>query len=166
MKVNRPSATAAHKRLVTAERTDRRRTVYYSSVSASAPLFYHELSLDRRVVGDLTFTTTTTTTAITTPPRSEITRLLTFSGLPPSPARPSSVCFYPTKRIQTRRRTKNPFRDQKKITHVSKTMFRLNPCSLFEPSRCMCRMRSSDDTYPFQTTKRRNPTRWDAHRVP
>lgn len=109
MKVNRPSATAAHKRLVTAERTDRRRAVYYSSVSAGAPLFYRELSLDRRVVDDLTFTTTT----ITTPPRSETTRPLPF-GLLPSPVRPSSVCFYPTKRIQTRCRTKNPFWNQKK----------------------------------------------------
>lgn len=108
MKVNRPSTTTAHKRLVTAERTDRRRAVYYSSVSAGAPLFYRELSLDRRVVDDLTFTTT-----ITTPPRSETTRPLPF-GLPPSPVRPSSVCFYPTKRIQTRRRTKNPFRNKKK----------------------------------------------------
>lgn len=116
MKVNRPSATAAHKRLVTAERTDRRRTVYYSSVSAGAPLFYRELSLDRRVVDDLTFTTT-----ITTPPRSETTRPLPF-GLPPSAARPSSVCFYPTKPIQTRRRAKNSFRNQTKSR-----MFRKRP---------------------------------------
>lgn len=113
MKVNRPSATAAHKRLVTAERTDRRRTVYYSSVSAGAPLFYRELSLDRRVVDDLTFTTTT----ITTPPRSKTTWPLPF-GLPPSAAAGRRRCAFPDETNSNASSRKKSVSEPDKLTHV------------------------------------------------